>query len=144
MTDAIEIRLPPKPQYLSVLRATIGVIAGDMSFNYDEIIQLRVAVSEAFQMTIRQIPQESPGSIVVGLVVRLTVEPDNLEIVIFKLQDYTSSSPHLGTNQPLPSIEEEIESRALLESLVDEVEMGREAAGEALIRMVKYKVAAKA
>ncbi len=138
------MRFPPKPEYLSVLRAAIGVIAGDMSFNYDEIIQLRVAVSEAFQMTIRQVPQEPQVSTAVGLVVHLTVEPDNIEIVIFKLQDYTSCSPRLGANQLLPGTEEEIESRALLESLMDEVEVGREAAGEPLIRMVKYKAAAKA
>ncbi len=144
MTDSIEMRLPPKPEYLSVLRAAIGVIAGDMSFNYDEIIQLRVAVSEAFQVTIRQVPQEPQVSTAVGLVVQLTVEPDNIEIVIFKLQDYTSCSPRLGANQLLPGTEEEIESRALLESLMDEVEVGRVAAGEPLIRMVKYKAAAKA
>ncbi len=141
-TDSIEMGLPPKPEYQSVLRATIGVIAGDMSFNYDEIIQLRVAVSEAFQMAIRQVPQEPRVSTGVRLVVRLTAEPDNLEIVIFKLQDYTSCSPHLGTNQHLPGNEETVESRALLESLMDEVEVGLEAAGEALIRMVKYKSAA--
>ncbi len=144
MTDSIEMRLPPKPEYLSVLRAAIGVIAGDMSFNYDEIIQLRVAVSEAFQMTIRQVPQEPQVSTAVGLVVHLTVEPDNIEIVIFKLQNYTSCLPHLGANQIPPDTEEEIESRALLESLMDEVEVGREAAGEPLIRMVKYKAATKA
>ena len=70
------MRLPPKPEYLSVLRAAIGVIAGDISFNYDEIIQLRVAVSEAFQMTIRQVPQEPQVSTAVGLVVHLTAAGD--------------------------------------------------------------------
>ena len=45
--DVFELRLPPKSQYVSILRATVGVIAGNMSFNYDEIIQIRTAVSEA-------------------------------------------------------------------------------------------------
>ena len=54
LTDAIELRLPSRPEYLTLVRAAVGVIAGGMSFNYDEIIQLRVAVSEAVQMTMRR------------------------------------------------------------------------------------------
>ena len=35
LADVIEIQLPPSSEYLAVVRATIGVIAGNMSFNYD-------------------------------------------------------------------------------------------------------------
>ena len=35
--DTIELRLPAKADYLPVLRATVGVIAGTMSFDYDKI-----------------------------------------------------------------------------------------------------------
>ena len=149
MTDAIEIRLPPKPEYLPVLRATIGVIAGDMSFNYDEIIQLRVAVSEAFHLTIRRVTQEPQFGPAVGLAVRFAVEPDNIKILISKLQHYTNGSTHVeegkvpGAHHLSPYNEDEIESRALLESLMDEVEVGGEATGDLLIRMVKYKAAAE-
>ena len=50
MTDVIELRLPPRSEYLTLVRAAVGVISGGMPFNYDEIIQLRVAISEAVQM----------------------------------------------------------------------------------------------
>ena len=56
--DVIEVRLPPKPEYLPVIRAAVGVIVGTMFFNYDEIIQIRVAAAEAFELAIRQITWE--------------------------------------------------------------------------------------
>ena len=42
--DTVHLRLPVKPEYLAVLRATTGVIAGNMDFNYDEVMQIRVAM----------------------------------------------------------------------------------------------------
>ncbi len=44
----------------------------------------------------------------------------------------------------LPGTEEEKESRALPESLMDEVQVGGAADGESLIRMVKRKAVAEA
>ena len=150
MSDFLELRLPAKPEYLSVLRATIGAIAGGMSFNYDDIIHVRVAASEAFILCIRQIAQEPQGSPAASLTIRLTVEPDNINILISKLPDHLSCPPHLaggnvpGTDKLLPDTEEEIERRALLESLMDEVEIGSQAANDLLIRLVKYKAATDA
>ena len=136
LSDVIEVRLPLKADYLSVLRATIGVVAGGMSFNYDEIIQLRVAISEAFSMAIRwyTVAEPIPTSMELAvreLAVRFTVEPDRLEILI----------PNPGEYQTPPSLEEEIESQALLESLMDEVEFGGRESGKALLRMAKHKSA---
>ena len=131
MADIIELRLPPTSDYLSVLRATIGVIAGGMSFNYDEIIQLRVAVSEAFNLAIRRVVPEEQTGTASNLTVRFTVETERLEILI--------PSPH---GYPAPrAVEEEIESQALLESLMDEVQLGGGSADEPVISMAKYKSA---
>ena len=59
LADVIEIKLPPSSEYLAVVRATIGVIAGNMSFNYDEVIQLRVAASEVFSLAMEWISQDA-------------------------------------------------------------------------------------
>ena len=129
MTDVIELRLPPRPEYLTLVRAAVGVISGGMSFNYDEIIQLRVAVSEAMQMTTRWATQEVLEHSEAPLVVRFTVEPERLAILILVPEGVAG----------LLRLETDVESLALLESLVDEVKVGGTAAGEPLIRMVKYK-----
>ncbi len=131
LADIIELRLPPTSDYLSVLRATIGVIAGGMSFNYDEIIQLRVAVSEAFNLAIRRVVPEEQTGTAPNLIVRFTVESERLEILI--------PSPH-GYLVPRAA-EEEIESQALLESLMDDVQLGGGSADEPVISMAKYKTA---
>ncbi len=62
LSDVIEIKLPPSSEYLAVVRATIGVIAGNMSFNYDEVIQLRVAASEVFSLAMEWISQDAAAS----------------------------------------------------------------------------------
>ncbi len=51
--DLIELHLPPKAEYVPIVRALAGVIAGEMSFTYDEIVQIRVAVSELFEIGVR-------------------------------------------------------------------------------------------
>ena len=127
--DAIELRLPLKPEHLPILRVTTGVVAGVVSFNYDEIMQLRVAVSEVFDLAIKQVTPGSGLSEVNELNVRFSAQPDKIEIVITCPKDYTS---YLNT-------EEGKESLALLRSLIDELEFGVEVAGKTVVRIIKYR-----
>ena len=127
--DTIALWLPLKPQYLGILRATTGVVAGTSSFTYDEIMQLRTAVSEAFGLAIKQVTPREEVSEVGELAVRFVVEPDVMEILITSPLDYTS---HLDS-------EEGKESQAVLRNLMDEVRVGADAAGKTVLRMVKYK-----
>ena len=131
MTDLIELRLPPRSEYLTLVRAAIGVISGGMSFNYDEIIQLRVAVSEAVQMATQLATQEEIEATGAQLVVLFTVNPDRLAILLTVPEELA---------RPITAEPDE-EGLALLQSLVDEVEISGGAAGELLIRMVKYRPA---
>ena len=129
MTDVIELRLPPRSEYLTLVRAAVGVISGGMPFSYDEIIQLRVAISEAVQMVTQWATQGETKPIEAQLVVRFTVDSDRLAILL-TVPDGAARS---GTAEP------DEEGPALLQSLVDEVEFGGDAAAELSIRMVKYK-----
>ena len=133
MTDAIELRLPSRPEYLTLVRTAVGVIAGGMSFNYDEVIQLRVAVSEAVQMAMRRAAQERPASGPAELVVRFIVGPDQLAILILVPE---------GSTGPF-TVDEDLEGMAVLKSLVDKVEAGGKTGGQHLIRMIKYKPTAE-
>lgn len=133
MADIIELRLPLKPEYLPVPRAAIGVIAGGISFNYDEIIQLRTAVGEAFELTIRGGPQDPRAPAWAEVIFRFVVEPEKIEVLIINPGNGASRLPMEG----------EAESQALLEGLMDEVEFGDGTGGKALIRMVKYNAVAK-
>ena len=131
MTDVIELRLPPRSEYLTLMRAAVGVISGGMSFNYGEIIQLRVAISEAVQMATQWATEEEIEATGAQLVVRFTIDPDRLAILLTVPEELA---------RPI-TVDPDEEGLALLQSLVDEVEFGGGAAGEPLIRMVKYKPA---
>ena len=127
--DTIELQLPLISEYLTVLRATTGVVAGVVSFNYDEIMQLRVAVSEVFNLAIKHITRRIGVSEVSEMAIRFLGYPDRIEILMAGPKDYTG---YLNK-------EKGKESLALLRSLMDEVEFGAESAGKSLVRMVKYK-----
>ena len=131
LADVIEIRLPPAWDYLPVLRATVGMLAGTMLFNYDEIIQLRVAVSEAFNLAIRQAEQDGAPSTPVELSMRFVVVADRIEILMPNRPGFFGQI----------DAEHEVESRAILESLMDEVAFAGGAANEPLISMTKYNTA---
>ena len=127
-SDVLELKLPLKPEYLPVIRATAGVIAGGMSFNYDEIVQVRVAVGEAFDLTMlrNKVGTASPDGI--ELVVRFTVSLDRLEILI----------PALAGAGDSVASQEETESVAFLHSLMDEVVFTGEAQEITSVRLIKY------
>ena len=130
MADVIEIRLPQNSNYLPLLRATVGVLAGIMSFNYDEIIQLRSAVSDAFGLATRRAGQDSAIIGQVEISMRFLVAADKIEILI-------QNRPFIGRIDT----ELEMESCAFLESLMDEVAFGGDAENDPLISMTKYNIA---
>ena len=129
--EVIQLRLPPKLKYLPVLRATTRAVAGGMSFNYDEIIQLGVAVSEAFELAVKYVTGQGRESDVPDLVVCFQEVAEGIEIMI--------PNP-ANDNRPFqPDDESEQESQALLKSLTDELELGAGNPDRPMIRMVKYR-----
>lgn len=128
-SDKVELSLPLKPQYVLTLRATIGVVAGTVSFAYDEIMELRAAASEIFDAAVNH-PNPSPehGN---ELTVQLVVDPDKIEITMIGPENFTDAL-HGQRGE---------ESRAVLRSLMDEVDFGVESPGKTGVRMLKYRSA---
>ncbi len=127
LADVIEVRLPPTPEYQPLLRATVGALAGIALFNYNEIIQLRVAVSEAFSLATKCVKRKGAPTSSDEVLMRFIVATNRLEILVRK---WPGSIGQIDT-------EREVESCSLIESLMDEVVFGGESAGEPLIRMTK-------
>ena len=132
--DVLEVKLPLKPEYLPVARAAAGVIAGGMSFNYDEVIQGRVAVAEAFELTMMRTGWADPASATPEVVIRFTIALDRLEILIAALE---------GTKPRVSSLEV-VEGESLLQSLMDRVDLQDETEGASAIRLIKYRAPSEA
>lgn len=129
LSDVIELRVPPKLEHQAVVRAAIGVIAGGLSFNYDEIIQLRVAVSEAFEVMLRRVQRSGPEALPSEVTIRFKTDADSVEVLI----------PGWPSIPGYAATEEDAESHALLESLMDEIMLDGGSNGEPVVRMLKRR-----
>jgi len=52
MADTVDLTIPPKAEYLSVARLAAAAVAARQAFTYDEIEDLKIAVSEACSVLI--------------------------------------------------------------------------------------------
>ena len=106
------------------------MIAGNLAFNYDEITQLRVAVSEVFDLAMRHSKREDQSPDSAKLDVRFVVHSDRLEIRVAAPTNYSGELMN----------EQDEESMAMLTSLMDQVKFGDK---NDLVAMVKYRPGAR-
>ena len=64
--DYVEIRVPAKPQYVSVVRLTVSALAARVGFTYDEIEDMKIATGEAVTNVVHHAYKELDGEIVLG------------------------------------------------------------------------------
>ena len=77
MLETVDLRIPPRPEYISVARLTAAAIAARQAFTYDEIEDLKVAVSEACNVLMgSRRGSEDP------IALHFVEEADGLEITI--------------------------------------------------------------
>jgi serine/threonine-protein kinase RsbW len=50
--ETVDLTIPPRPEYISVARLTVAAVAARQAFTYEEIEDLKVAVSEACNVLI--------------------------------------------------------------------------------------------
>ena len=127
--DIVEFRLPAKTEFLPLVRATAGVIGGGISFRYDEIVELRTAAAEAFELAVRHTRHVQGLAAPANLIIRFTITPDMLEIII----------PTGGDDTGTADFQERVESEALLGSLMDEVELNYETDEGPALRLIKFR-----
>ena len=77
MIETIDLKIPPRPEYISVARLTAAAVAARQDFTYDEIEDLKVAVSEACNALIR-----SQGDSGEPIALHFVEDSDALDITI--------------------------------------------------------------
>ena len=95
--DFVEMRIPAKAEYVGVVRLTVSGIASRMGFSYDEIEDLKIAISEAITNTVEHAYNDKViGEVNIGF----GIYDNRLEIMVsdhgesFKFEDIKEKLVH--------------------------------------------------
>lgn len=137
--DFIEMRFPAKAAYVGVIRLSVSGIAHRLGFSYDDIEDLKVAVSEAVSNVVEHAyEEEEEGEVTVGF----GIYKERLEIMIadhgdsFNLQ---TVKENIGPYQHIESVDKLREGGFglfLIETLMDKVEINNKYG--VIVLMTKY------
>lgn len=131
--------LPAKPEYVGVVRLTVSGIANRMGFSYDEIEDIKVAVSEACTNAVNHAyNQEDDGKMTVGF----GMCEDRLEIMVvdrgksFDLETIRGDVGPFNNDVAVDQMTEGGLGLFLIETLMDKVEISGKSG--VIVLMTKY------
>ncbi|MEN1970541.1 anti-sigma B factor RsbW [Lentibacillus sp. N15] len=137
--DFIEMKVPAKPEYVGVIRLSISGLASRMGFSYEDIEDLKVAISEAITNAVTHAyDQEEEGEVTIGF----GVYANRLEIMVADHGgsfDLGAIKDTIGPYEPTESIETLREGGFglfLIEALMDKVEINNDSG--VIVLMTKY------
>jgi serine/threonine-protein kinase RsbW len=137
--DYVELRVPAKSRYVSVIRLTISGLATRIGFSYDEIEDLKIAVGEAVTNVVHHAYKESEdGEVVIGC----ALFDGKIEIMVadygssFNFEEIKSKIGPYHEDENIALLREGGLGLYLMESLMDEVKLNNE--GGVTVFMTKY------
>ncbi|MBY0121160.1 anti-sigma B factor RsbW [Bacillus sp. S/N-304-OC-R1] len=137
--DYIELKIPAKAEFVNVIRLTLSGIASRMGFLYDDIEDLKIAVSEACTNAVQHAYKEDEqGEVIVGF----GLYGNRLEVMVAdngKSFDFLSARQSIGRYKQTDSVEYLREGGLglyLIESLMDEVRIHNKEG--VTVFMIKY------
>lgn len=140
--DFIQMSVPAKPEYVGVIRLTISGIASRMDFSYDDIEDIKVAVSEAATNVVSHAYEgEGKGDLTLGF----GVYDDRLEIMVSDQGEsfnYDEVKERIGPVSkkeqvsPITEIREGGFGLFLINTLMDEVQINNKYG--VIVLMTKY------
>lgn len=136
--DYVEMKIPAKPEYVGVVRLTSSGISSRMGFSYEEIEDIKVAVSEASTNAIQHAYQEELGEVTVGF----SCYEDRLEIIVadkgrsFDSEDVRRKAGPYHAESPLEDLREGGLGLFLIDTLMDKLQINDEAG--VIVIMTKY------
>ncbi|HEY2421671.1 MAG TPA: anti-sigma B factor RsbW [Neobacillus sp.] len=124
LVDYIEVKMPAKPEYVGVIRLTLSGIASRMGFAFEDIEDLKIAISEACTNAVQHAyKKDEGGEVVVGF----GIYDNKLEMMVAdngKSFNFTQTKNELGPYTSSSSIDQLSEGGLglyLMETLMDEV-----------------------
>ncbi|MES5397499.1 anti-sigma B factor RsbW [Bacillus amyloliquefaciens] len=137
--DYIEMKIPAEPEYVGIVRLTLSGVASRMGYTYDDIEDLKIAVSEACTNAVQHAyKDESKGEVSV----RFGVFEDRLEVIVADQGDsfdFDQKQQDLGPYTPSHTVDQLSEGGLglyLMETLMDEVKV--QSNSGVTVAMTKY------
>ncbi|WP_217587387.1 anti-sigma B factor RsbW [Lentibacillus saliphilus] len=137
--DFIEMKIPAKAEYVGVIRLSLSGIANRMGFNYEDIEDLKVAVSEAITNAVTHAYDDhKEGEVTIGF----GVYADRIEVMVadhggsFNLEDIKGKIGPYEHVETVESLREGGFGLFIIDALVDKVEINNEYG--VIVLMTKY------
>lgn len=143
-SQAVVIAIPASPEYVRVVRLAVAGVATRMRFSYEQIEDIKLAVSEACNNAILH-AQPPEGKRATQVVVRILPGEERLEITVFDQGrvpapglEIPSGTPSLGAWRDLDDLPEGGMGLMLIQALMDEVSSHDGAPDHTALHMVKH------
>lgn len=137
--DFIEMKFPAKADYVGVARLSIAGIANRVGFTYEDIEDLKVAISEAITNAVTHAyDEENKGEVTLGF----GVYEDRLEIMVadhggsFNLNEVKGGIGPYKDSEPIENLREGGFGLFLINALMDKVEINNNHG--VIVLMTKY------
>lgn len=133
-TPRVELKIPSRPEFISVVRLAVAAVANRMGFNYDDIEDLKVATGEALTNAI----QHAEGRVQAAdeIVVICIMEPRALVVeVCDKGEGFDPEARRRELERG--ELQEGGLGLLLIESLMDEVRFQTKPGEGTLVQMIK-------
>lgn len=137
--DFVEIKVPAKPEYVGVVRLSVSGVANRMGFSYEDIEDLKVAISEAMTNATTHAYEESDGG---EVTIGFGLYENRLEVMVADHGgsfDLAKVKEGIGPYRQSESIEDLREGGFglfLINALMDKVEIKNEYG--VIVLMTKY------
>lgn len=137
--DFIEMKVPAKAEYVGVVRLSISGIANRMGFTYEDIEDLKVAISEAITNAVEHAyTQDDNGEVTVGF----GVYENRLEVMVadhggsFNLNQIKGGIGPYKDSESVENLREGGFGLFLIDALMDKVEINNN--DGVIVLMTKY------
>jgi serine/threonine-protein kinase RsbW len=137
--DFIEMKIPAKAEYVGVVRLSVAGIANRMGYSYEDIEDLKVAISEAITNAVTHAYHENDdGEVTIGF----GVFKDRLEIMVadhggsFNIKEIKSDIGPYEESADVEDLREGGFGLFLINALMDKVQINNEYG--VIVLMTKY------
>ncbi|PKR77004.1 anti-sigma B factor RsbW [Halalkalibacillus sediminis] len=124
--DFVEVKLPAKSEYVGVLRLTVSGVANRMGFSFEDIEDLKVAISEAITNAVKHAYfEEDTGEVTIGF----GMYENRLEVMVadhggsFDLKEVKEAIGPYSDGDPVDDMREGGFGLFLIDALMDKVEI---------------------